>query len=360
MVSVRAVDISKKFGNFQALDHVSIEAKDKELVTLLGPSGCGKTTTLRIIAGLIKPDTGRVYFGDQDVTDIPSHKRNIGFVFQKVALFPHMNVYKNIAFGLKMRKVPKEEIDKRVKEVLRLVGMEGFENRMPSQLSGGQAQRIEIARVLATDPDVLLLDEPLGHLDAKLRESLKYEIRRIQRETGKTAIFVTHDQAEAFAISDRIYVMSNGKVEQVGSPIELYLSPRSEFVAEFIGISNFLEGKILEISDKRLIIEAENGLSLISNEMPNIDEYSENERVLISIRPEDIEFIQSIQGNSEYNVFEGVIDEATFLGDTTRLLVTFGSKVMKVHEYGPERFNLIKLKGKKALFQIKRFSIVKK
>jgi thiamine transport system ATP-binding protein len=314
MVSVRAVDISKRFGDFLAVDHVNIEAKDKELVTLLGPSGCGKTTTLRIISGLVKPDTGKVYFGEKDVTNVPPHKRNIGFVFQKVALFPHMNVYKNVAFGLKMRKFPKNEIDRRVKEVLKLVRMEGFEERMPSQLSGGQVQRIDIARVLATDPEVLLFDEPLGHLDAKLRDDLKYEIRRIQKETGKTAIYVTHDQAEAFAISDKVYVMNHGRVQQIGTPLELYLNPQSDFVADFIGTSNFLEGTIAEVTE---------------------------------------------DPKGKDNVFEAKIERSTFLGTNTRLMIGLGNRLLKVDLYGPDRFKMVDAVGF-SKFHIRRFTIIKK
>jgi len=357
MVSVRAVDISKRFGDFLAVDHVNIEAKDKELATLLGPSGCGKTTTLRIISGLVKPDTGKVYFGEKDVTNVPPHKRNIGFVFQKVALFPHMNVYKNVAFGLKMRKFPKNEIDRRVKEVLKLVRMEGFEERMPSQLSGGQVQRIDIARVLATDPEVLLFDEPLGHLDAKLRDDLKYEIRRIQKETGKTAIYVTHDQAEAFAISDKVYVMNHGRVQQIGTPLELYLNPQSDFVADFIGTSNFLEGTIAEVTENRLKINVQDGLSLISDWMPNVQEYKVNDSIILSIRPEDIEVTEDPKGKD--NVFEAKIERSTFLGTNTRLMIGLGNRLLKVDLYGPDRFKMVDAVGF-SKFHIRRFTIIKK
>ncbi|MEM4298061.1 MAG: ABC transporter ATP-binding protein, partial [Nitrososphaerota archaeon] len=217
MTRVETLQLVKQYETTKAVDRVSITAEDGEFITILGPSGCGKSTTLRLIAGLLTPDQGKVYFDGRDVTDLPPNKRNVGFVFQRVALFPHMNVTKNISFGLRARKIPRSEHRRRIREVLQLVHMEGFEDRMPSQLSGGQAQRVEIARVLAPDPDVLLFDEPLSNIDAKLRDELKYEIRRIQKETGKTMIYVTHDQAEAFAISDRIYVMNNGKIEQVGT-----------------------------------------------------------------------------------------------------------------------------------------------
>jgi len=360
MVRVRAVGITKRYGNVLAVDHVNIEAKDRELITLLGPSGCGKTTTLRIIAGLIQPDEGDVYFDERKVTDLPPYKRNIGFVFQRIALFPHMNVYNNIAFGLKMRKYPKSEIRRRVREVLELVRMEGFEDRMPSQLSGGQAQRVEIARVLATDPDVLLFDEPLSNLDAKLRDELKYEIRRIQRETGKTAIYVTHDQAEAFAISDRIYVMKDGRIQQVGTPLELYLNPLSDFVADFIGTSNFLEGKIVDIEDeKKLLIELETGHRVRSHEIANIADYEVGERVLVSVRPEDLEPAGNASA-SDVNVLDGVIKQSTFLGAITRLIVEVDGKLIKVDIHGPERFEYTRFNEGRVLLNLRRFTIIKR
>jgi len=219
-----------------------LEVKEGEFFTLLGPSGCGKTTTLRIIAGFEKAK-GRVYFDDEDVTDKPPYERNIGIVFQDYALFPHMTVFENVAFGLRMRKVPEGEIKKMVKEVLSLVGLEGFENRYPEQLSGGQQQRVALARALVIKPRLLLLDEPLSNLDAKIRERLRGIVKRIQRELGITTIYVTHDQEEAMAISDRIAIMKDGKIVQIGEPLELYYHPRDESVATFLGIGNLLELK---------------------------------------------------------------------------------------------------------------------
>ena len=217
-----------------------LEVKEGEFFTLLGPSGCGKTTTLRIIAGFEKAE-GRVYFGDEDVTDKPPYERNIGIVFQDYALFPHMTVFDNVAFGLRMRGVPEEDVRREVKEVLSLVGLEGFENRYPEQLSGGQQQRVALARALVIRPKLLLLDEPLSNLDAKIRERLRGVVKRIQRELGITTIYVTHDQEEAMAISDRIAVMRNGRIVQIGEPLELYYRPKDEFVATFLGIGNLLE-----------------------------------------------------------------------------------------------------------------------
>ncbi|MDV3103404.1 ABC transporter ATP-binding protein [Thermococcus waiotapuensis] len=239
MVKVRLEGIRLVREGF-TLSIPELEVRDGELLTILGPSGCGKTTTLRIIAGLEKAE-GRVFFGGEDVTDKEPYERNIGLVFQDYALFPHMTVFENVAFGLKLRKLPGDEIERRVREVLELVGLEGMEKRYPEQLSGGQQQRVALARALVIEPLVLLLDEPLSNLDARIRERLRREIRRIQRETGTTAVYVTHDQEEAMAISDRIAVMNAGRILQVGEPLELYYRPKSEFVARFLGKANLLE-----------------------------------------------------------------------------------------------------------------------
>ncbi len=240
MVEVELWEIMKEWEDFK-LSIKYLRVKDREFLTLLGPSGCGKTTTLRIIAGFEKPESGKIIFNGKVVNDVPPYRRNIGIVFQDYALFPHMTVFKNVAFGLEMRKTPKDEVERRVNQVLELVGLKGLENRYPEQLSGGQQQRVALARALVIEPELLLLDEPLSNLDAKIRERLRGEIRRIQRELGITTIYVTHDQEEAMAISDRIAVMNVGTIEQVGKPLELYYNPRTEFVARFLGLSNILE-----------------------------------------------------------------------------------------------------------------------
>ncbi|ASI98292.1 ABC transporter ATP-binding protein [Thermococcus celer] len=242
MVNVELRGIVKGWDEFR-LRIDELRVKDGEFLTLLGPSGCGKTTTLRIIAGFEKPDGGEVLFDGRPVNDLAPYERGIGIVFQDYALFPHMTVFRNVAFGLEMKGLPKEEIKRKVGRALKLVGLEGLENRYPEQLSGGQQQRVALARALVVEPDLLLLDEPLSNLDAKIRERLRGEIRRIQRELGITTIYVTHDQEEAMAISDRIAVMNVGRVEQVGKPLELYYHPRTEFVARFLGLSNILELK---------------------------------------------------------------------------------------------------------------------
>ncbi|AEH24758.1 ABC transporter ATP-binding protein [Pyrococcus yayanosii] len=239
MVRVRLEGIRLRREGFE-LFIPELEVKEGELFTLLGPSGCGKTTTLRIIAGLEEAE-GRVLFGERDVTRVPPHERNVGIVFQDYALFPHMTVFENVAFGLRMRRISRQEIEDRVREVLELVGLRGFEDRYPEQLSGGQQQRVAIARALVIEPEVLLLDEPLSNLDAKIRERLRSEIRRIVREVGITTVYVTHDQEEAMAISDRMAVMKDGRILEIGKPLELYYRPKTEFVASFLGISNIIE-----------------------------------------------------------------------------------------------------------------------
>ncbi|WP_457754221.1 ABC transporter ATP-binding protein [Thermococcus sp.] len=272
MVSVELRGILKTLGDFR-LEIESLKAKEGEFLTLLGPSGCGKTTTLRIIAGFEKPDKGEVLFNGRVMNEIPPYERNIGIVFQDYALFPHMTVFKNIAFGLELRKLPREEIEEKVRQALKLVGLEGLENRYPEQLSGGQQQRVALARALVIEPEVLLLDEPLSNLDAKIRERLRGEIKRIQKELSITTIYVTHDQEEAMAISDRIAVMNDGRIEQVGMPLELYYHPKTEFVAKFLGLSNILE------------LEAENGKACLGKLCFNVGKEG---KVRIFFRPESV------------------------------------------------------------------------
>ncbi|AFK22810.1 ABC transporter ATP-binding protein [Pyrococcus sp. ST04] len=271
MVDVRLENIRKSFPGFEL--NLSLKVNDGELLTLLGPSGCGKTTTLRIVAGLEKPDEGKVYFGEEDVTNKKPYERNIGMVFQDYALFPHMTVFENIAFGLKLRKIPKSEIERRVQWILELVGLKGLEERYPEQLSGGQQQRVALARALVIEPEVLLLDEPLSNLDAKVREKLRGEIRRIQKELGITTIYVTHDQEEAMAISDRIAVMNEGRIEQIDDPVTLYFNPKTEFVAKFLGTGNLIE------------VRAKDGKACLRELCFST---SRNGRVKIFFRPENV------------------------------------------------------------------------
>src|SRR5436853_3705794 len=236
--------ITKRYGDFKAVDDLSLEVVDGEFLVLLGPSGCGKTTTLRVIAGFVEPTAGRVRLGERDITALPPWKRNAGLVFQSYALFPHITVAENVAFGLEMRKVPKAEIAPRIAEALRLVRLEHLSDRLPRQLSGGQQQRVALARALVFHPDVLLLDEPLSNLDAKLRQDVHVEVRELQRKLGLTTVMVTHDQEEALTVADRLVVMSEGRIRQIGSQQDLYERPSEKFVADFVGRSTFIDGRM--------------------------------------------------------------------------------------------------------------------
>jgi ABC-type Fe3+/spermidine/putrescine transport system ATPase subunit len=247
---IRIEGVSKTFGDTIAVDDLSLVTDAGSFVTLLGPSGCGKTTTLRLIAGFETPDSGQIYMGDRLLNTIPSWKRELGFVFQNYALFPHLRVFDNVAFGLEMRRLPKNEVQHRVSKVLHLVGLSGLEERYPSQISGGQQQRVALARALVIEPQVLLLDEPLSNLDAKLREVMRIELKRIQNETGITSIYVTHDQEEALALSDTIIVMHNGRAVQIGTSKQIWERPASLFVADFIGVENLINGKIVEVNER--------------------------------------------------------------------------------------------------------------
>ena len=248
MVNVQLVNVTKRFEEIVATDHVNLNIKEGEFFTLLGPSGCGKTTTLRLIAGFYTPDEGEIFFGNTLMNSVPPFKRNTGMVFQNYAIFPHMNVFNNVAYGLKIRKMKYKNLKKRVLEALELVRLGDLEKRLPSQLSGGQQQRIALARALVIEPDVLLFDEPLSNLDAKLRIEMRTEIKKIQKRLKITSIYVTHDQEEALSISDRIAIMNNGSIQQVGSPKQVYTNPQNAFVADFIGQCSF----ILEKSERSI------------------------------------------------------------------------------------------------------------
>lgn len=262
-VILKIDDVTKSFGDTNAVDHVDLEIKAGEFVTLLGPSGCGKSTLLRMIAGFETPTSGRILMRGRDMSREPAYQREIGMVFQNLALFPHMNVYDNVAFGLRARNRT-DDLDRRVREMIGMVGLAGFEQRRTGQISGGQRQRVALARSLVTAPDVLLLDEPLSALDLKLRRQLQEELKRIQRETGITFIFVTHDQEEALSMSDRIAVMQSGKVVQCGSAVDVYHRPRTEFVAKFVGETNFLRGKVALDGQGNPVLETEGGRTQVA------------------------------------------------------------------------------------------------
>lgn len=319
MYAVELESITKRFGNVVAVDNITLKVREGEFFSLLGPSGCGKTTTLRIIAGLETPDSGTVRLHGKDVTNVPTHKRGIGMVFQTLALFPHMNVYDNIAFGLRMRKYPEEEIRRKVREILEIVRLPGMENRYPNQLSGGQRQRVALARALVIEPEVLLLDEPLGALDLKIRQEMMVELKRIHREVGTTFIYVTHDQGEAMVMSDRIAVMKDGRIMQIGSPEEIYLHPKNTFVAKFIGEAiNLIEG--VYSGGK---VESEIG----DIQLPKSVELNEGAKVTIAVRPEHV-YIGNVEGVD--NVFFGKVLLKIFKGSYVEFHIEVNGKTFIV------------------------------
>lgn len=284
----------------QVLKGLNLEVKEGELVSLLGPSGCGKTTTLRVVAGFIEPECGVFSIDGEELTKVPVHKRNFGIVFQSYALFPHLNVYDNVAFGLKMRKLDKDQIDRKVRNILEVCGLAEFDNRFPQQMSGGQRQRVALARALVIEPKLLLLDEPLSNLDAKLRINMRMEIKRIQKKLGITTLFVTHDQEECFSISDKVAVMNQGVIEQFDTPENIYQRPNTEFVARFIGFENFLTLK-----------KEGNAYKTQAGAVFTVEAEKEGDLVAGTIRPEDIR----IAGETEvHNVLTGTVGVRTFLG----------------------------------------------
>ncbi|MBI3648305.1 MAG: ABC transporter ATP-binding protein [Actinobacteria bacterium] len=312
-VDVRLERVTKEFGDTVAVDDLSVDITEGEFFSMLGPSGCGKTTTLRMIGGFEDPTYGTVYLGGRDVTDDPPYRRDVNTVFQSYALFPHLNVFDNVAFGLRRKKVGKEEIQRRVQEVMHLVDLRGFGERKPGQMSGGQQQRVALARALVNSPKVLLLDEPLGALDLKLRKQMQLELKRIQQEVGITFIYVTHDQEEAMTMSDRLAVMRRGRIEQLGEPEEVYDNPATEFVAGFLGASNLLDGEIGSHQDGITTIKLSTGSTVLvpSDRMPPDVET----QVKVGVRPEKI----TIRNDSEdlpagYNSVSGLLRVATYIG----------------------------------------------
>lgn len=310
-------DIFVRFDGEVILNHISLDIHEKEFVTILGPSGCGKTTTLRIIGGFVEPESGDVIFDGKRINSLPPNKRNVNTVFQKYSLFPHLNVYDNVAFGLKLKKVPKDEIKRKVTKMLSIVDLKGYEKRSVQKLSGGQQQRVAIARALVCDPEIILLDEPLGALDLKLRKSMQLELKEIQRETEKTFIYVTHDQEEALTMSDRVVVMNNGVIEQVGTPEDIYNEPVNAFVADFIGEANILNGTMID--DCRIRI--------LGKELECVDKgFGRNTPVDVVIRPEDIEITSPENGQ-----LTGVVENATFKGVHYEMSVRVGKCEILVH-----------------------------
>lgn len=310
-------NVSKSFGKTVAVKDFNLKVEKGELVSFLGPSGCGKTTTLRMVAGFEVPSAGEILIDGKDVTYEPPNRRPVGMVFQSYALFPNMNVAANIGFGLKIAKRPQEEINQRVNEMLELIHMPGYGNRYPHQLSGGQQQRVALARALAMHPQVLLLDEPLSALDAKIRVSLRGEIRAIQRELGITTVYVTHDQEEALSISDRVVVMNNAQIEQIGPPFEIYNFPQTEFVAQFVGTLNAVNAEVVDPKAKILRFEGQQVQTAFS-----LDKLHPGDKVMIAIRPERLSFATQ---DHKTNVLKGKVQNITFLGSIVRIQVGIGS-----------------------------------
>lgn len=316
---VRLSRVSKRYGDVDAVCGIDLEVRQGEFLTLLGPSGCGKTTTLRLIAGFEQPSEGSIELGGEDVTSKPPYLRDVNTVFQSYALFPHMNVFDNVGFGLRMKKVPKNEIRTRVMEALRLIQLEHLAERKPDQLSGGQKQRVAIARAIVNNPKVLLLDEPLGALDLKLRKKMQLELKHLQQRLGITFVYVTHDQEEALAMSDRIAVMQEGKIEQIGTPSEIYEFPRSKFVADFIGETNLIEGVVTAAEENRCWIEAD-GLTV---PVPN-GTLAVGERVQLALRPERIHILYE---PSDQAYVQGRVVERIYTGSMMKTIVALGSSL---------------------------------
>jgi ABC-type Fe3+/spermidine/putrescine transport system ATPase subunit len=361
MSRVRLQEVTKRYGETVAVDRISADIADGEFLTLLGPSGCGKTTTLRMVAGLIEPTEGTILFDDQVVNNVPPHRRNIGLAFQSHALFPHLSVGRNVAFGLEVKGRKKEDTAARVREMLAMVELGDFGDRLPSQLSGGQQQRVALARMLATDPRVLLFDEPLSALDRNLRDTLKYSILALQRRTRKTAIYVTHDQSEAFAISDRIFVMNRGRIEQAGSQLDIYLRPQSEFVANFVGDNNALRGQVIAVTPAA---EGLPGLAMIQSgavraTAANTAELAAGDPVLAFVRPENIEVLADGEGRDEPEVVWGTVDQIVFEGPTIRLVVDVDGTPLRVAVGGLARLGLLDAEKRTVRLRLREASLVR-
>jgi putrescine transport system ATP-binding protein len=334
---IRYDNVMKRFGDFVAIKPLTLDIYAREFFSLLGPSGCGKTTLMRMLAGFTEPSEGRVLLGGEDITGVPPHRRPVNMMFQSYALFPHMNVEQNVAFGLKMDGLPKADIDARVEEMLRMVKLEKFAKRKPHQLSGGQRQRVALARSIAKRPKVLLLDEPLGALDKKLREETQFELMDLQQELGMTFIVVTHDQEEAMIMSDRIAVMDNGEIIQIATPAEIYEQPGSRYVADFIGDITIVEGVVDSVSPGAATIAGkETG---VRHEVATERPLAAGQTLWIAVRPEKIEIAFADQGASGPNAMRGVVHDIAYLGKWTTYKVKLSTGFMvKVSQANDRRF----------------------
>ncbi|MDQ0338610.1 spermidine/putrescine ABC transporter ATP-binding subunit [Caldalkalibacillus uzonensis] len=330
--SVRLENLSKKFGTTTAVRQANLEIDHGEFMTLLGPSGCGKTTILSMILGILEPSEGHIYFNNQMIDALPMNKRDVGMVFQNYALFPHMTVAKNVGFGLEMRKVPKKEREKRVQEALEMVQLSDFADRFPKELSGGQQQRVALARALVIRPKVLLLDEPLSNLDAKLRKEMRIQLKKLHSELKITTIYVTHDQEEALSLSTKIAVMSNGVIQQIGTPQQIFLRPKNYFVANFIGYANFIEGTLVDEKGGRFLFRSESGKELLVQK----DEHHRiGQKVMLTIKPENLRIVDQDAGESSVNVCPGRILVSDYVGSTTEYQIKAeGGDIFKVSVLG--------------------------
>ena len=336
--NVTLIDLTKRFrsldgsGEVLAVDDVNLEVKTGELVTILGPSGCGKTTTLRMIAGFEYPTSGSILIGDKDVAKIPPNKRGLSMVFQSYALFPHLSIYENVAYGLRVQKLPANEIRERTERALDLMQLTTMAKRYPSQVSGGQQQRIALARAIVIEPSVLLFDEPLSNLDAKLREYMRDELRKLQKRLGITSLYVTHDQSEAMAISDRVVIMKEGRIRQVGTPREIYAFPQSRFVADFMGKANFLEVEVLGIDGESARIDIGGKAFMV----PRAGKVRPNSgSALLVVRPEALRLISLSNAENEIPL-RGCIDRFTYFGNIARYEVSTENGPLLIESYNPE------------------------
>ena len=340
MANLKVNNLNKYFGKVKAVQEVSFEAPEGKVLSLLGPSGCGKTTTLRCIAGFENPDRGEIYLDDRKITTIPPEKRGIGMVFQNYALWPHMTVYGNLAFGLQIRKVPKNEIIKKIKKVLGMVQLEGYENRYPRQMSGGQQQRIAMARALVFEPGIMLLDEPLSNLDAQLREEMRFEFTELQKKLGITAVYVTHDQAEALVISDKIVILDQGKMVQFGTPKEIYSNPKNKFVAGFIAVTRFIDGRIDSFIEgkKKVIVKTDDGLVIHGLD----NSFDIGQKVSVAMRMNAVKFIQdeNKSDKSTVNIFKGKIIQSSYLGNTIDYKIRMGKWEIRTNAEAKYDFKL--------------------
>lgn len=334
--SILFENVTKKFGNTVVLDNVSFSIKKGEFFSLLGPSGCGKTTLLRLVAGFERPDTGRIILDGQDITNLPPNKRSVNTVFQNYALFPHLSIWENIAFGLRVAKCPVNQIEEEVEKMLTLIQMNSHAHKMPDKVSGGQKQRVAIARALINKPAVLLLDEPLAALDLKLRQKMLLELDRIHDEVGITFVFVTHDQTEAMAVSDRIAVLQHGKIEQIGTPVELYEKPQSSFVAAFIGDTNFIDGVVA----KKSTVEGCTCSLLKLVDFPNVlcfddKQLAVGDLVCLSIRPEKIHISREKPAETPFqNTFSGIVEDIIYKGDHSHYgIKVAGHKIAVIQQH---------------------------